>query len=108
MGEPEWFDDYEQSDSNGHSGLDTECMYTHTEEISLHELLAIHTYGVDSDLQPNEAMLSSLRKIGSRASFPGSLGRYWSNASRLPFFRNVFSRLQSFNSDVSVSSGAEN
>lgn len=70
--EPEWFEDYEQSDSNGHSDPDTDCMYTHTEQISVHELLAIHTHDVDSGVQPNEAMLNSLRKIGSRARFPGS------------------------------------
>jgi len=39
---------------------------------SMHEFLAIHTYDVESGVQPNEAILNSLRKMGSRARFFGS------------------------------------
>lgn len=39
---------------------------------SMHELLAIHTYDVESGVQPNEAILNGLQKMRFRARLLGS------------------------------------
>jgi len=47
-------------------------MHAHTEQIAMHELWAIHTYDVDSIVQPNETILNGLRNICARARALGS------------------------------------
>lgn len=65
--------DWGQSERIELSGSDCEnsdCTSKSPTQISLDDLLAIHTYDVDSHVQPNEAVLHSLSRFGKRVHVP--------------------------------------